>query len=119
MFFRSGKKLCKKNKATPGSGGEPLLRHYKDGEYHKDYDRRLTVSSMTTFLRDPTGDLPWDEDDNGKDVVHVNDVAVRARAACAFTSGLANLIFLFIFNTFDDINCVTLINSQNNSSILK
>lgn len=54
----------------------PLLRHYKEGEYHKEYDRRLTLVSMTTFLKDPTGDLPWDEDDNGKDVNHVSDMAV-------------------------------------------
>lgn len=52
------------------------LKHYKDGEYHKDYDRRETVHSMATFLRDPSGDVPWDEDEQGVDVVHINDVNV-------------------------------------------
>jgi protein disulfide isomerase family A protein 5 len=32
-----------------------VLKHYKDGEFHKDYDRALTLKSMVTFLRDPTG----------------------------------------------------------------
>jgi protein disulfide isomerase family A protein 5 len=26
---------------------------------------------MITFLKDPTGDLPWDEEENSKDVVHL------------------------------------------------
>ncbi|CAL4162068.1 unnamed protein product, partial [Meganyctiphanes norvegica] len=68
-----GKKLCKKNKVEPSSGGY-ALKHYKDGDFHKDYDRRETVQSMSTFLRDPAGDIPWDEDDQGIDVIHINDV---------------------------------------------
>lgn len=37
------------------------IKHYKDGEFHKDYDRSVTVNSMTNFLRDPAGDLQWEE----------------------------------------------------------
>lgn len=53
-----------------------ILKHYKDGDFHKDYDRRETIQSMSTFLRDPSGDIPWDEDEQGVDVVHINDVNV-------------------------------------------
>ncbi len=35
-----------------------MLKHYKDGEFHKDYDRSITLKSMVTFLRDPTGQSP-------------------------------------------------------------
>lgn len=73
LHLSEGKKLCKKNKVEPTAY---QLKHYKDGEYHKDYDRRETVHSMATFLRDPSGDVPWDEDEQGVDVVHINDVNV-------------------------------------------
>uniref|UniRef100_A0A2L2Y1B4 Protein disulfide-isomerase A5 n=1 Tax=Parasteatoda tepidariorum TaxID=114398 RepID=A0A2L2Y1B4_PARTP len=64
------KKLCKKLKVAP----EPhVLKHYKDGEFHKDYDRKYTVQSIVNFLKDPTGDLPWEEDERGKDVLHIPD----------------------------------------------
>lgn len=67
------KKLCKKVKVTP----QPhLLKHYKDGDYYKDYDRQILVSSLVNFMRDPTGDLPWEEDPVGVDVVHIQDATV-------------------------------------------
>lgn len=49
------------------------MKHYKDGEFHKDYDRQLTAASFVNFLRDPAGEIPWEEDENGKDVVHLID----------------------------------------------
>lgn len=65
------KKVCKKLKVSP----EPdKLKHYKDGDFHKDYDRRMVVQSMVTFMKDPGGDLPWDEDPTGADVQHFPDV---------------------------------------------
>lgn len=64
------KKLCKKLKVNP----EPfILKHYKDGDYHKDYDRQMLVTSMINFMRDPAGDLPWEEDPVGKDVLHFTE----------------------------------------------
>lgn len=67
------KKLCKKMKVSP----DPIvLKHYKDGDFHKDYDRQMTVPSFVNFLRDPSGDLPWDEDETGADVVHFGDTEV-------------------------------------------
>lgn len=67
------KKMCKKLKANPN----PIaLKHYKDGEFHKDYDRQLTVPSIVNFMRDPAGDLPWEEDPIGADVYHVPDAVV-------------------------------------------
>lgn len=65
--------MCKKLKASPSP---VILKHFKDGDFHKDYDRQLTVSSMVNFLRDPTGDIPWEEDSKGADVLHVNDPEV-------------------------------------------
>lgn len=63
------KKICKKLKVS----GAPSLKHYKDGDFHKDYDRQIAVTSIVNFMRDPTGDLPWEEDPIGTDVVHVPD----------------------------------------------
>ncbi|XP_048488599.1 protein disulfide-isomerase A5 isoform X2 [Plutella xylostella] len=65
------KKLCKKLKIDPEVSY--VLKHYKDGEYNKDYDRSETVSSMSNFLRDPTGDLPWDEAPDATDIYHLQD----------------------------------------------
>ena len=45
---KEGKKLCKKLKVATSSFA---LKHYKDGEFHKDYDRAVTVKSMVTFLK--------------------------------------------------------------------
>lgn len=70
IFSAETKKLCKKLKVTPNP---VTLKHYKDGDFHKDYDRKVTVSSLVNFLRDPTGDLPWEEDEAGIDVTHITD----------------------------------------------
>ncbi|ERL92070.1 hypothetical protein D910_09392, partial [Dendroctonus ponderosae] len=71
------KKLCKKQKIPRE---EPfVLKHYKDGEFNKDYDRRFNEKSVTNFMKDPTGDLPWDEDDSAKDVVHIPDPTTLAK----------------------------------------
>lgn len=58
-----------------------MLKHYKDGDFHKDYDRQMTVPSFVNFLRDPSGDLPWDEDETGADVVHIGDTEVSQIAS--------------------------------------
>ncbi|XP_046625601.1 protein disulfide-isomerase A5 [Neodiprion virginianus] len=66
----SGKKMCKKLKVSP----EPyIFKHYLDGDWNKDYNRRETVTSMVNFMRDPSGDLPWDEDSTALDILHVPD----------------------------------------------
>jgi len=67
-----GKKLCKKLKIKLTDGGY-ILKHYKDGDFNKDYDRLETVESMTTFMKDPKGDAPWEEDEASANVVHLND----------------------------------------------
>ncbi|XP_056642499.1 protein disulfide-isomerase A5 [Diorhabda sublineata] len=64
------KKLCKKLKIPNDAYS---IMHYKDGDFHKDYDRKITVSSMTNFMRDPTGDIPWEEDTTATDIVHIPD----------------------------------------------
>ncbi|RVE39794.1 hypothetical protein evm_015556 [Chilo suppressalis] len=66
-----GKKLCKKLKVSTEKAY--YIKHYKDGDFHKDYDRAETVSSMSNFLRDPTGDLPWEEDPEASDIFHLSD----------------------------------------------
>lgn len=66
--------MCKKMKVFP----EPyILKHYLDGEWNKDYNRRETVASMVNFMRDPSGDLPWDEDSTATDILHIPDNNVR------------------------------------------
>ena len=49
-----GKKLCKKLKIKLNDSGY-ILKHYKDGDFNKDYDRLETTESMTTFMKDPKG----------------------------------------------------------------
>lgn len=67
------KKLCKKSLPE---GDTYVLKHYKDGVFNKDYDRQMTKNSLQTFMRDPTGDIPFEEDQSAKDVVHLFDTAV-------------------------------------------
>ncbi|PIK46849.1 hypothetical protein BSL78_16266 [Apostichopus japonicus] len=62
------KKMCKKLKVSPPP---VMIKHYKDGEFNKDYDRLKTVKSMAKFLKDPTGDIPWEEDPGAQDVQHL------------------------------------------------
>lgn len=64
----NSKKLCKSIKVSPD---KYLLKHYKDGSYHKEYDRLIRKSSFLEFLRDPTSEPPWSEDLASKDVWHV------------------------------------------------
>ena len=68
---KDGKKLCKKLKIA----NDPafVIKHYKDGDFHKDYDRALKSKCLVTFLKDPTGDLPWDEDPAAQDVAHLSN----------------------------------------------
>lgn len=78
--------MCKKLKI---SESDPFtIKHYKDGDFNKAYDRKLTVSSMTNFMRDPTGDIPWEEDSSAVDVVHIPDSNVR---------NFINYILFFIY----------------------
>ncbi|XP_060077241.1 protein disulfide-isomerase A5-like [Ylistrum balloti] len=61
------KKLCKNQKASPS----PMeLKHFKDGSFNKEYDRKMVKKSMVNFLLDPTGDIPWEEEPDAGDVVH-------------------------------------------------
>ncbi|KAH3868542.1 protein disulfide-isomerase A5-like [Dreissena polymorpha] len=63
------KKLCKTLKVSPS----PLeLRHYKDGDFNKNYDRKMVQKSMVNFMLDPKGDLPWEEEEGAEDVIHIN-----------------------------------------------
>lgn len=73
IFFFSASKMCKQLKASTDSH---TLRHYKDGDFHKVYDRKEAASSIVSFMRDPTGDVPWDEDESIGDVVHLPDILV-------------------------------------------
>lgn len=69
-----------------------MIKHYKDGDFHKDYDRSDTVNSMTNFLRDPMGDLPWEEDLNAVDVYHLQDGDVSS--LCHIKLELFHFFFL-------------------------
>lgn len=62
------KKLCKKMKVE----NKPyVVKHYKDGEFNKNYERKETLSAFVNFLKDPTGDIPWEEDESAQAVVHL------------------------------------------------
>lgn len=65
--------MCKKLKVFPDPH---VFKHYKDGEFNKDYDRKEAVNSLVNFMRDPSGDLPWEEDTTANSVVHLADAAV-------------------------------------------
>lgn len=74
IFVNSeGKKLCKSLKIKPDPH---ILKHYKDGEYHKDYDRKQMVASFVAFMKDPSGDSPWEEDDGSQDILHLANPSV-------------------------------------------
>lgn len=63
--------MCRKLKVNED---DPVyLKHYKNGEFHKDYDRKTTTSSLINFMRDPSGGIPWEEDPSATDVVHLPD----------------------------------------------
>ncbi|XP_015771898.1 PREDICTED: LOW QUALITY PROTEIN: protein disulfide-isomerase A5-like [Acropora digitifera] len=68
---KDSKKLCKKLKVSP----KPVvLKHYKDGDFNKDFDRKHTLKSVLNFLNDPTGEMPWEEEDGAEDVKHIKTV---------------------------------------------
>jgi len=63
-----GQKLCRQQKANPDPNA---FHHFKDGKFHKVYDRSLTTKSLVRFMNDPTGEVPWEEEPGGKSVVHL------------------------------------------------
>ncbi|KAI5723095.1 hypothetical protein M8J76_001320 [Diaphorina citri] len=63
------KKLCKKMKVEVNL--PYVIKHYKDGEFNKNYERKETVSAFVNFLKDPKGDIPWEEDESAQAVVHL------------------------------------------------
>ncbi|XP_019336122.1 protein disulfide-isomerase A5 isoform X3 [Alligator mississippiensis] len=67
------RKLCKKMKVDPSSKEKGVeLLHYKDGAFHTEYKRAVTLKSMVAFLKDPEGAPLWEEDPEAKDIVHVD-----------------------------------------------
>jgi len=51
------------------------LKHYQQGEFHKDYNRPLKAISFENFMLDPESEeSPWSEDESAKDVVHLSDI---------------------------------------------
>ncbi|VDN44012.1 unnamed protein product [Gongylonema pulchrum] len=73
------RKLCKKLKVNP----KPFVfKHYRDGEFHKDYDRQMNAKSMYRFLLDPAGDIPWDEDPSATNVVHLGNFGFNITGLC-------------------------------------
>uniref|UniRef100_A0A8D8TVC3 Protein disulfide-isomerase A5 n=1 Tax=Cacopsylla melanoneura TaxID=428564 RepID=A0A8D8TVC3_9HEMI len=63
------KKLCKKMKVETDL--PYVIKHYKDGEFNRNYERKETMSAFVNFLKDPKGDIPWEEDETAKAVVHL------------------------------------------------
>jgi len=69
---KDGKKLCKNQKMKPDS---VEIVHFKDGENAGKYERKFSVKSIHAFLKNPTSDGPWEEEDTAKDVVHLSSEA--------------------------------------------
>ncbi len=67
---KDGKKICKNLKVKPSPY---ILKHFKDGSYHKDYDRLLQEKSLQSFMENPTADAPWSEDPSANDVRHLEN----------------------------------------------
>lgn len=73
LHCREAKKLCKKLKISPDTY---ILRHYKGGDFNKDYDRKENVNSIVNFMHDPVGDIPWEEDSTPNSIIHLSDEIV-------------------------------------------
>lgn len=79
------KKLCKK---VLMDDNVYVLRHFKDGVFNKDYDRQMTKQSLQNFMRDPTGDIPYEEDSTAKDVIHLLETNVSSKLFFFFCSNI-------------------------------
>jgi hypothetical protein len=44
--------------------------YWSEGAFNKDYDRRFVKKSLINFFKDPT-EIPWEEEENAKDIVHL------------------------------------------------
>jgi len=71
---------CKENKATKklcdgnlDSKQKVSVKHYKEGEFNKDFNRPFKAKSFERFILDPNTEAPWEEDPIAQDVVHVDD----------------------------------------------
>ena len=82
-----------------------VLKHFKDGEYHKDYDRKQAVQSFVAFMKDPTGEAPWEEDDGSQDIVHLPDPSVCFNIYLFHHLQMFCIAKCFIFITRALLNC--------------
>ena len=64
-----GKKMCKNLKLKPSPYA---LKHYRDGSFHKEYDRLMEEKSMLGFMSNPTAEPPWSEDPSASHVRHID-----------------------------------------------
>jgi len=62
------KKVCKKLKVSTDTY---LLKHYQDGAFHVNYERKQVEKSLYNFIMNPTTDAPWSEDPTADDVRHL------------------------------------------------
>lgn len=44
----------------------------------------FSFQSVLNFLNDPTGEMPWEEEDGAEDVKHIKTVKVSNKATCVF-----------------------------------
>ena len=65
---KEGKKLCRNLKIKPALFE---LKHYKDGAFHKNYDRLLQEKSLISFMQNPATEPPWSEDPTSESVRHI------------------------------------------------
>ena len=75
--------------AATASSIEYIIKHYLHGEFHKDFDRLETARSFVTFLRDPTGDLTWEDETTSRGVF-----TLRSSNALAELLRTRNYVFI-------------------------
>lgn len=56
-------------------------------------------------MREPLGDRPWDEDENGKDVLHLSNNAVSILSLDCLAGVRLKFTFILNFTGFREILC--------------
>ena len=60
------------------------------------------LQSMISFMLDPTGDAPWEEDQSARNVVHINSEKVLV-LMLSFAQNYT--LYRFIDDIVDSLNC--------------
>lgn len=100
---QNGRKLCRKLKDLEelierqangeSVGVEYALKHFQNGDFHKNFDRLETKSSIVRFMRDPNGPVPFEEDASMMSVMNIENA--RHFDELMSTSQLPVVVFFY------------------------